>query len=59
VRLNEEVGKVVRLPALHDRFLKRGVELKASASPEAFNATIKAEFEKKSKLARDAGIRLE
>ena len=59
VRLNEEVAKVVRMPALRDRFLKRGVELKASASPEEFNAHIKAEVEKKGKLARDAGIRLE
>ena len=59
LRLNEEVAKVVRMPPLRDRFLKRGVELKASASPEEFNAHIKAEVEKKGKLARDAGIRLE
>ena len=59
VRLNEEVAKAVRMPALRDRFLNRGVELKASASPEEFNAHIKAEVEKKGKLARDAGIRLE
>ena len=59
VRLNEEVAKVVRMPALRNRFLERGVELKASASPEEFTAHIKAEFEKKGKLARDAGIKLE
>ena len=59
VRLNEEVAKVVRAPALRNRFLERGVELKASASPEEFTAHIKAEFEKKGKLARDAGIKLE
>ncbi len=59
VRLNEEVAKVVRAPALHKRFLERGVELKASASPEEFTAHIKAEVEKKGKLARDAGIKLE
>ena len=59
VRLNEEVAKIVRMPALRNRFLERGVELKASASPEEFTAHIKAEFEKKGKLARDAGIRLE
>ncbi|MEK7876867.1 MAG: tripartite tricarboxylate transporter substrate binding protein [Pseudomonadota bacterium] len=59
VRLNEEVAKVVRMPALHKRFLERGVELKASASPEEFTAHIKAEFEKKGKLAREAGIKLE
>ena len=59
VRLNEEVAKVVRAPNLHKRFLERGVELKASASPEEFTARVKAEFEKKGKLAREAGIRLE
>ncbi len=59
VRLNQEVAKVVSMPALHNRFLERGVELKASASPEEFSAYIKAEFEKKGKLAREAGIRLE
>ena len=59
VRLNEEVAKVVRAPALRNRFLERGVELKASASPEEFTAHIKAEFDKKGKLAREAGIKLE
>ena len=59
VRVNEEVGKVVRVPALRNRFIERGIELKASAAPEEFTAYIKAEFDKKAKLARDAGIRLE
>ena len=59
VRLNQEIAKVVRMPALRNRFLERGVELKSSASPEEFTAHIKAEFDKKGKLARDAGIRLE
>ena len=58
-RVNEEVAKVVRMPALHNRFLERGVELKASASPEEFTAYVKAEVDKKTKLARDAGIKLE
>jgi len=59
VRVRDEVAKVVRIPAVHDRFIERGVELKASASPEEFTAYIKAEFDKKAKLAKDAGIRLE
>jgi tripartite-type tricarboxylate transporter receptor subunit TctC len=50
---------VLSTPALRNRFLERGVELKASASPEEFTAYIKAEVDKKSKLAREAGIRLE
>jgi tripartite-type tricarboxylate transporter receptor subunit TctC len=59
VRINEEVAKVVRVPALRDRFIERGVELKASASPEEFTAYIKTEVDKKARLARDAGIKLE
>ena len=59
VRINEEVAKVMRTPALNKRFIERGVELKASASPEEFTAYIKAEFDKKAKLARDAGIKLD
>jgi tripartite-type tricarboxylate transporter receptor subunit TctC len=59
VRVRDEVAKAVRLPALHDRFIERGVELKGSASPEAFGAQIKAEFDKKARLAREAGIRID
>ena len=59
VRMNEEVGKVVRAPALRNRFIERGIELKSSASPDEFTTYIKAEFDKKAKLARDAGIKIE
>src|SRR3954468_21117303 len=59
VRVRDEVAKVVRMPALRDRFLERGVELKASASPEEFTAYIKAEFDKKAKLAKEAGIKID
>ena len=59
VRIRDEVAKVVGTPALHKRFIERGVELKASASPEEFTAYIKAEVDKKTKLARDAGIKLD
>jgi tripartite-type tricarboxylate transporter receptor subunit TctC len=58
-RLNSEVAKAVRFPELHKRFLERGVELAASASPEDFTAYIKAEFVKKARLAREAGIKVE
>jgi tripartite-type tricarboxylate transporter receptor subunit TctC len=58
-RLNAEVVKAVRTPALRERFLELGVELASSPSPEAFAAYIKAEFDKKAKLAREAGIRIE
>jgi len=57
VRLNRAVGDAVRAPELHSRFLERGVELTASASPEAFTEYIRAEVEKKGRLVREAGIK--
>src|SRR6266516_3707767 len=59
VRLNRAVANAVSAPDLYNRFLERGIELKASSSPEEFTAHIKAEFEKKGRLAREAGIRPE
>jgi tripartite-type tricarboxylate transporter receptor subunit TctC len=59
VRLNRAVAGAVSEPDLHKRFIVRGIELKASASPEEFGAYIKAEFEKKARLAREAGIKPE
>ncbi len=58
-RLNREVAEVVRMPDLHGRFLERGVELTASRSPTEFTAYVKAEMEKKGKLVREAGIKIE
>src|SRR3989449_62194 len=59
VRLNRAVAEAVRAPELYKRFIERGVELKASASPEEFTEHIRAEFEKKGRLAREAGIKPE
>ena len=58
-RLHSEVSRIVRLPDMRKRYLERGIELTASASPEEFTAYIKAEFDKKAKLARVAGIKLD
>jgi tripartite-type tricarboxylate transporter receptor subunit TctC len=58
-RLNADVAKAVATPELRQRFIQFGVELTASASPEAFMTYIQAEFVKKAKLAREAGIKLE
>jgi len=58
-RLNRAVADAVRAPDLYNRFLERGVELKASASPEEFTEHVRAEFEKKSRLVREAGIKPE
>lgn len=56
-QLNAAVAKAVRVQVLRDRFLERGVELVSSPSPESFTAYVAAEFHKKAKLARQAGIR--
>ena len=58
-RLHSEVSRVTRLPELRKRYIERGIELTASASPEEFTTYVKAEFDKKAKLAREAGIRIE
>jgi len=59
VRLNRAVEAAVSEPELYKRFIERGIELKASASPEEFTAYIRAEVEKKKRLAQDAGIKPE
>jgi tripartite-type tricarboxylate transporter receptor subunit TctC len=58
-RLNAEIAKAVRAPSLRERFFELGVELTSSASPEEFSSYIKAEFDKKGRVAREAGIRME
>jgi len=57
VRINRAVAGAVSEADLRKRFIERGIELKASASPEEFSAYIKAESEKKARLAREAGLR--
>ena len=59
VRLHAEIAKAVRVPDVSRRFLERGVELAASASPDEFASYIQAEYNKKAKLVREAGIRVE
>ncbi|HYC44982.1 MAG TPA: tripartite tricarboxylate transporter substrate binding protein [Burkholderiales bacterium] len=58
-RMLQEVARAAATPKLRDRFIEHGVELKASASPDEFGAYVKAEFDKKAKLAREANIRLD
>ena len=58
-RLHAEVGKVVAAADLRSRFIQQGVELTASTAPDAFTEYIRAEFVKKGKLAREAGIKIE
>jgi tripartite-type tricarboxylate transporter receptor subunit TctC len=58
-RVQAEVAHAVRAPELRQRFLELGVELAANASPDEFTAFISAEFEKKARIAREAGIKME
>jgi tripartite-type tricarboxylate transporter receptor subunit TctC len=58
-RVNRAVAEAVRAPDLHGRFLERGIELVASGSPEAFGEYLRAEVDKKGRLAREAGIKPE
>ena len=57
LRMQQEVAKAA--VRVRDRFIERGVEIKASASPEEFASLVKTEFDKKAKLARDAHIRID
>lgn len=59
VRVQQEIAKAVGTSKLRERFSERGVELKASANPEAFAALLKTEFDKKAKLGREANIRID
>ena len=58
-RVNRAVAEAVRARDLYKRFLERGIELVASPSPEDFTLYVRAEFEKKGRLAREAGIKPE
>jgi tripartite-type tricarboxylate transporter receptor subunit TctC len=56
-RLHAEIAGAVSQPAFRQRWLERGIETLASASPEEFSAFVKSEAEAFARLARDAGIR--
>ena len=56
-RLHGEVAKAVKLADVRKRFDDQGIELAASASPDAFTAYIRSETAKYSRLAKEAGIK--
>ena len=58
-RLHAEIGKAVNQPEFRKRWLERGIETGASASPEEFSGYIKSEADAFAKLAREAGIKAE
>jgi tripartite-type tricarboxylate transporter receptor subunit TctC len=58
-KLHEAVVRVLRDPAIRERFVSDGAEPTPSASPEEFAALIRAEMAKWAKVVRDARIQPE
>jgi tripartite-type tricarboxylate transporter receptor subunit TctC len=58
-RLHSEIAKAVGNPEFRKRYLERGIELVASASPEEFSFYIRSEAVAFAKLVKDAGIKAE
>ena len=57
-RLNTEITRILRDPALRERFMVQGVELVPS-TPEEFGAFIQRDIAKWSKVIQAAGVRVE
>ena len=55
-RIRQEVAKAVAVPEAHNRFLERGIVLKASASLEEFGAFLRKQVTDFARLAKEAGI---
>jgi len=58
-RLHAEIARTVNRPEFRQRYLERGIETLASASPQEFSAYIKSEAEAFAALAREVGIQAE
>ena len=58
-KLNGEIRKIMANPEFVKRYAERGIEMKASASPEEFTAYIRSEAEAFAKLVKDAGMKAE
>ena len=58
-RLHAEIARAVSQPEFRQRYLERGIETRASASPEGFSAYIRSEAAAFAALAREAGIKAE
>ena len=57
-KLNDELGDLLKSPAVRERFTAEGAEPVAT-SPEAFAAMIRSEVKKWAAVIREAGIRTE
>jgi len=58
-RLNSEIRKIMANPGFTRRYAERGIEMRASASPEEFTAYIRSEADGFVKLVKDAGMKAE
>jgi tripartite-type tricarboxylate transporter receptor subunit TctC len=56
-RLHAEIVKALLDTDIKARLLKQGVEVNASASPEAFSAYLRRDVAKMAKIVREAGIK--
>jgi tripartite-type tricarboxylate transporter receptor subunit TctC len=56
-RLRDAVAKAVAVPEVRDRFLRQGIELVASSSPDEFGAFLRKQVEEFATLAREAGMK--
>jgi tripartite-type tricarboxylate transporter receptor subunit TctC len=54
-RLQAEVSKVLKMPEIRDRLMRDGIE-PVGGTPEEFQAHIKREMQKWSKVVRDAKV---
>jgi len=59
LRLNSEIRKIMANPEFVKRYAERGIEMKASASPEEFTSYIRSEADAFAKLVKDAGMKAE
>ena len=58
-RLHAAIAKAMSHEEFTRKYLERGIELKASASPAEFSAYVKSEAEGFANLVREAGIKVE
>ena len=58
-KLNNEIRKIMANPEFVKRYAERGIEMKASASPEEFTAYIRSEADAFARLVKDAGMKAE
>jgi tripartite-type tricarboxylate transporter receptor subunit TctC len=57
-RLNAELVRALRLPAIRDKFRTYGMDA-TPGTPQAFDAFLRAEHERYARVVREAGIRAE